>query len=159
MVRKREVAEIVDALLGTWVGVGKGDYPTIDDFAYREQTTITSRADHPALHFDQRTWKQTEAGEAPSHWETGLIVISSDGTVKLHNAQGGRAETMLGTWTALEPGWRIDLRSTGFAGDDRMIESTRVFTIGTDTLSYVHEMGTAAHPSLTLHLKADLTRD
>ena len=86
-------------------------------------------------------------------------MISSDGTVKLHNAQGGRAETMAGTWTALEPGWRIELRSTGFAGDDRMIESTRVFMVGTDTLSYVHEMGTTAHPSLTLHLKADLTRN
>ena len=70
MVRDRVVEEVV-AELGTWEGVGEGQYPTIDSFRYREITSIVERTDHPALLIEQRTWKETPLGEVVSHWEVG----------------------------------------------------------------------------------------
>ena len=158
MNRKPEVADLVQELIGAWNGSGIGEYPTIESFTYRERTVITARDDHPALHFEQRTWKATDHGEEPSHWESGLLRLFSDGTATLNNAQSGRAETMAGSWSATGDGWRISLQSTGFAGDERMIDSTRIFTLSAGTLTYVHEMSTTAHPSMALHLKATLKR-
>jgi hypothetical protein len=158
MARHPEVEALVSALVGTWRGQGVGGYPTIDPFEYRETMVIEARPDHPALHYEQRTWKLSEFGEVASHWETGLIRISSNGTATLNNAQGGRSETMAGSWTIESVGWRIDLSSTGFAGDDRVISSTRRFEVGAETLSYAHEMATTSISATTTHLRSDLAR-
>lgn len=158
MPRSIEVQQIVDALIGRWMGDGAGGYPTIDPFEYSEELRIEQRSDHPALHYEQRTWKHSEFGDIASHWETGLIRISSDGTASLNNAQGGRSETMMGTWTATETGWSLELHSTGYAGDDRVVESTRHFEIGPDAMSYIHEMATTSTNEMSMHLRASLVR-
>lgn len=158
MARHPEIAAIVDALVGTWEGEGTGGYPTIDVFEYREITTITARDDHPALHYEQRTWKASQFGDVASHWESGLLRVSSDGTATMNNAQGGRVETMSGTWERTDSGWVIDLRSSGYAGDDRVIESTRSIRIDADSMAYVHEMKTTATNEMSPHLKARLER-
>lgn len=159
MARNPEVQALVSALVGTWKGQGVGGYPTIDPFEYRETIVIEARPDHPALHYEQRSWKLSEFGEVASHWETGLIRISSDGTATLNNAQGGRSETMAGTWNIEGAGWLIDLSSTGFAGDDRVISSTRRFEVGANTLSYDHEMATTATSAMSIHLRSNLARE
>ncbi|MEA1904015.1 MAG: FABP family protein [Actinomycetota bacterium] len=158
MARNPEVQAIVSALVGSWAGTGVGGYPTIDPFEYRETTVIEDRPDHPALHYQQRAWKLSEFGEVASHWELGLIRISTDGTVTINNAQGGRAETMAGTWKQTDSGWRLELASTDFAGDDRVIASTRVFEVSGDTLSYEQEMKTTATNEMSIHLRASLDR-
>lgn len=158
MSRQPEVAEIVTELVGVWTGTGEGRYPTIESFQYRETTVFTDRPDHPALHFDQRTWKLTPGGEAVSHWETGLLRISSDGTVRLHDAQPGRVETMGGTWARDDPGWEISLASTGYAGDDRVVTTARRFRLVPGELSYEMNMETTSTPEMSLHLEARLVK-
>ena len=158
MSRTTEVSTLVSALVGTWAGTGDGGYPTIESFAYRETTTFAQREDHPSLHYEQRTWRQTPDGEVVSHWETGFLRIRSDGTATMLNAQGGRAETMDGTWQSQDDGWQIDLTSTGYAGDDRVISSTRSIRFSSAAIDYEMLMATTANPEAVLHLKAQLAR-
>lgn len=159
MTRKPEVQAIVDALVGTWSGRGDGGYPTIDPFEYREVTRITDRPDHPALHYEQRAWRITPEGEAVSHWETGLLRISGDGTVTLHNAQGGRSESMAGTWIGGDESWAIDLAGTGYSGDQRMLGTKRTIEVNNSTLHYVMHMETLATHQMLLHLEARLHKN
>lgn len=160
MRRKRVVQEIVEALLGVWAGGGSGGYPTIDSFQYRERLAITERDDHPALHYDQRTWKLTTEGEVVSHWETGLLRLSSDGTVVFNNAQPGRAEAMKGTWRGdTATGWVIELASDGYGGDQRVVRSTRTIRCDGTTLQYRMLMETSSTNANHPHLEATLTRE
>jgi hypothetical protein len=156
MSRHPDVEAIVSELIGTWTGEGEGRYPTIESFRYREMTEIVERGDHPALHFDQRAWKLTREGEVVSHWETGLLRISSDGSARFHDAQPGRSETMAGTWARDGDGWSIYLTSTGYAGDDRVVGSTRHIRLRPNELDYEMQMETTATRRMSLHLRATL---
>jgi len=158
MSRNPEVSALVSALIGTWEGNGTGDYPTIEPFTYREETTFSARGDHPALLYEQRTWRQTSDGEVVSHWETGFLRLSSDHSATMINAQGGRAETMIGTWQRRNNKWRIELTSTAYAGDKRTVKSTRTLTFDDVSLTYEMLMETTATGSMSLHLTADLTK-
>jgi len=156
MSRDPAVAALVAELVGTWSGEGEGQYPTIDSFHYRETTEFAERPDHPALSFEQRAWKETPDGEVVSHWELGLLRISSDGSVLMRNAQGGRSETMVGSWETDGDGWSILLRSTGYAGDERVIASNRSFRLRPGELGYEMHMETTATHQMSLHLRATL---
>lgn len=158
MSRQPNVHAIVSELVGTWSGEGEGQYPTIESFRYREVTEIGERDDHPALRFEQRAWKLTPSGDVVSHWETGLLRLSSDGSARFHNAQPGRAETMKGTWTRDQDGWVVSLASTGYAGDDRVVTSTRNFRLRPDVIEYEMCMETTATRQMSLHLRATLHR-
>jgi len=136
MNRKPEVESLISALVGHWAGEGEGEYPTIEPFRYRETLEISSRPDHPALHYEQRTWRQTPSGEEVSHWETGLLRLFSGGDVRIINAQGGRSEVM----------------------DERVLRSLRHLRFDGETLSYEMRMETTATNEMSLHLTADLKR-
>lgn len=56
-------------LLGTWQGDGRGEYPTIFDFAYTEQLTF-GHAGRPFLTYAQRSWAPDGS---PLHVETGYL--------------------------------------------------------------------------------------
>lgn len=158
MSRHPDVQAIVSELVGVWSGEGEGQYPTIESFRYREMTEIAERDDHPALHFDQRTWKLTPDGEVVSHWEVGLLRISSDGSAWFHDAQPGRSETMAGSWNREGEDWSLRLKSTGYAGDDRVVASTRQVWLRPDELRYEMLMETTTTRQMSLHLRAVLRR-
>lgn len=158
MRRDPKVAAIVAELVGVWEGEGEGEYPTIDSFHYREVTEFVERDDHPDLRFDQRTWKNIDDNEIVSHWETGLLRISGDGTARIHNAQPGRVETMLGNWSGDRPTWDLSFASTGFAGDDRVVTATRTFRLQPGELTYEMHMETVATGELSIHLRGRLRR-
>ena len=72
-------------LLGTWHGNGRGDYPTIDPFAY-EQEVVFAHDGRPFLHYFSRTWITDDDGNAHPPWglETGFLRVGSeDGSVEL----------------------------------------------------------------------------
>jgi len=158
MNRKPEVESLISALVGHWAGEGEGEYPTIEPFRYRETLEIASRPDHPALHYEQRTWRQTPSGEEVSHWETGLLRLFSGGDVRIINAQGGRSEVMEGTWERKDDEWSILLEGGEFAGDERVLRSLRHLRFDGETLSYEMRMETTATNEMSLHLTADLKR-
>ncbi len=158
MSRKPEISAMVSALVGQWTGGGEGQYPTIEPFAYRETLQFTERSDHPAVHYEQRTWRRTPDGETASHWETGLLRLSSNGDARLLNAQGGRSEVMEGTWERKDHAWIILLEGIGYAGDERVVRSRRNLSFYGTTLGYTMDMETTATNQMSLHLTASLTR-
>jgi hypothetical protein len=60
-------------LSGTWRGEGKGEYPTIQPFAYGEEVRLW-HVGKPFLAFTQRTWSLDD--ERPLHAEMGTGVRS-----------------------------------------------------------------------------------
>jgi len=153
-------SQLFTLLEGIWQGEGRGGYPTITSFDYREMLTFTRR-DEKTLAYEQRTQKrydgQTEWLE--SHWENGFIRILENGEIELVNAQsGGRSEVLVGTIEMLDTLIRIHFVSKTITNDSRMISSTRTFELEGDTLRYEMEMQTTKVNQSTQHLKIALKR-
>jgi hypothetical protein len=111
-------------LLGTWVGEGEGEYPTIDPFRYREEV-VFGHVGKPFLTYRQATTNLT-TGE-PLHAETGYLRAPGAGHVELVLAHpSGIAELAEGTIEPLDDGVRLHLRSTGVSHTTTAKEVTRV---------------------------------
>ena len=74
---------ILAPLVGTWVGEGSGEYPTIAPFTYREELTI-GHTGKPFLTYAQRT---TGPDGRPLHAETGYLRVPAPGRIELVVAQ------------------------------------------------------------------------
>lgn len=95
-------------LLGTWKGVGKGIYPTIADFDYREELRFW-HAGKPVMPYASRTWSP-EDGRA-LHAEMGYWRPQPDGSVEVVIAHSfGLTEIMSGQASAD----RVQLKSVSF---------------------------------------------
>ena len=143
-------------LLGEWEGDGRGGYPSIADFTYREHAVFTQpRPDKPFLAYSQRTWL---ADGTPTHAETGYLRALLDGRVDLVIAQpAGRAEVHDGAATAD----RIELASVVVACAPTANPVTDVRRVlehrDGDTLWYRLDMAATGHP-LDFHCEATLHR-
>ena len=152
--------QLFTLLEGTWTGKGRGEYPTITPFDYRETLTFTRR-DERSLAYEQRTEKHfdSQAEWLVSHWENGFIRTLDSGEVELVNAQsGGRAEVLVGNIEELGGVIRIHLVSKTILNDPRMVSSARRFVLDGDTLRYEMQMQTTKMDQLTKHLKIELKR-
>ena len=151
--------EMLHKLIATWEGSGSGQFPTINDFRYREVLEISGDYDGALLHYNQRTWRLTDDGEAESHVETGFIGLTDDGTVEITSSQGiDRVEVLWGAVSPGDNGFSIDVESVSISHDPRMIRSWRSIALGAERLSYTMGMATTAVPDGADHLKAELTR-
>ena len=141
-------------LLGTWVGDGRGEYPTIDSFSYREEIRVT-HVGKPFLAYTQRTWDPATA--RPLHSETGYWRLTGDGDIELVLAHpSGVVEIEEGTLR----GRAIELRSTSVLLSSTakpITELARTILVGRDILDYEVKMGAMGLP-LQFHLAAELTR-
>jgi hypothetical protein len=141
-------------LLGTWVGEGVGDYPTIEHFGYREQTRFTHEG-KPVIAYAQRTWSLDEG--APMHSETGYWRGSGDGGVEVVLAHPfGIVEIQEGS---LEGG-SVVLRSKTLASTstaDEIVAVARAIEVDGDVMRYTVDMAAAGMP-LQRHLEAELKR-
>ncbi len=146
-------------LQGLWSGEGRGQFPTVTSFDYRETLTFTRR-DEKTLAYEQRTQKrydgQTEWLE--SHWENGFVRILDSGELEMTSAQIGRAEVLVGTVESRGDVTRIHFVSKTLTNDPRMISSARTFELEGDTLRYEMEMQTTAVHQSTNHLQITLQR-
>ena len=69
----------VSWLLGTWHGNGKGEYPTIESYAF-EQEAIFAHDGRSFLHYFSRTWLTDDSGErvGPGELETGFLRLGDE---------------------------------------------------------------------------------
>ncbi len=140
--------ERIAFLEGTWRGVGRGTYPTIEGFEYREEITFTSVPGKPFLAYVQKT---TVDG-APAHAESGYLRSPTEGVAELVIAMPtGVVEVHSGTLTA----GALNLRSTfvGLTPTATQVSSVaRRIQVTDDTL-----MAAVGQPE-QLHLRASLQR-
>lgn len=143
-------------LVGRWSGEGRGDYPTIDSFAYREQVEIVALP-KPLLRYSQRT-ADAVTGE-PLHLEAGWFRMG-DGSPELTIAQPtGITETYAGSLS----GQRLVLHSTGVlasasAGHHHITAVRRDLEVSGQELRYTLAMAAVGQP-LQTHLVATLRRE
>ena len=153
-------SQVLDLLEGSWKGEGRGQFPGVTSFGYRE-TLIFTRRDEKTLAYEQRTQKlydgQTEYLQ--SHWENGFVSILENGDLQMVNIQiGGRNEILIGTIESLGNPLRIHFMSKTLNNDPRMISSARTFELEGDTLRYEMEMHTTKVNQSTPHIKIALQR-
>src|SRR5438552_18561293 len=67
-------------LIGSWMGGGKGQYPTIEAFAYGEEVRFW-HVGKPFLAYTQRTWALDDG--RPLHAEMGYWRPKPDGAIEI----------------------------------------------------------------------------
>jgi hypothetical protein len=153
-------AAVLAPLVGTWVGDGAGDYPTIDDFGYTEEITF-GHVGKPYLSYRQATLLASTG--LPAHGETGFLraVAGGEGRVELVMVHpGGIAEIAEGEAIAQPDGVSVHLTSTNVVCTPTAKEVTSVerrITVAGDTLRYELAMGAVGQPHQH-HLTAELRR-
>jgi len=140
-------------LVGTWVGEGRGEYPTVDDFRYAEETTF-AYPDKPVLAYSQRTWLIPDGRAA--HAELGYVRPLEEGVELLLVQPSGVAEVSVGTVA----GTRLELATVAVARTPTaksVTEVRRVYERSGDTLWYQLDMAAVDQP-LGFHCEAELRR-
>jgi hypothetical protein len=144
-------------LLGEWHGEGRGGYPGMTAFAYREEMRVWHTG-KPYLAFEQRTW-QTDGEKAGReiHGELGYLRCLEDGGLELMVAMApGHVEVSAGS----VEGTRITLASIGVADAPSaagVSAVTRTWWLEDDVLRYDLEMSALDQP-MSWHLAAELRR-
>mgnify|MGYP006054016811 FL=1 len=148
---------ILAPLVGTWVGEGSGEYPTIEPFTYREELTI-GHTGKPFLTYAQRT---TGPDGRPLHAETGYLRVPAPGRIELVVAQPtGITEVDEGTLSIAGAVIDIvvDATSIGLTASAKDVTAlSRSFHLDGDDLAYTVRMAAVDQP-LQHHLAAVLRR-
>ena len=146
--------EPIAFLLGTWRGEGKGEYPTIEPFAYGEEVRFW-HVGKPFLAYGQRTWALDD--ERPLHSETGYWRPQPNAALEVVLAYPlGIAEVEIGVVT----GHRVELMTHEIVRTPSAKEVTRVersIHVVEDLLTYDLRMAAVGH-AIRQHLHAALHR-
>ncbi len=144
----------LEFLLGTWEGEGRGSYPTIESFRYREEARFW-HIGKPFLAYSQRTWSVVDG--SPMHSESGYWRPLGDGSLEVVLAHPfGAVEVDRG----LIEGATIELASSSVVttpSAKRIDGVTRKMSVAEGVLSYVFAMAAEDQP-LQFHLTAHLER-
>jgi hypothetical protein len=151
--------QLFSLLQGAWKGEGRGQFPGVTSFNYRE-TLVFTRRDEKTLAYEQRAQKRYDGGTEylESHWENGFLRILENGELELVSAQIGRSEVLVGSLESTNRVFRIHFASKTITNDSRMVSSARIFELEGDTLHYEMEMQTTKVNQSTPHLKISLQR-
>lgn len=154
--------EPLAALLGTWTGRGRGEYPTIEPFEYTETVGFT-HVGKPFLAYVQRTrWLLPDGslGE-PLHAESGYWRCPAPGAVEIVLAHPtGIVEVYEGTIAVAVAEVAVDVSATiaRTASAKQVSATERTFHLTGDSLTYRMSMA-AVGERLQHHLAAELARD
>lgn len=145
-----EVAHLA-FLLGTWKGEGRGEYPTIDDFTYIEESTY-GHVGKPFLTYAQRT---RGADGLPMHAEVGYVrPVGTTGVELVLAHPSGITEIQAGTLAGQQ--LRLRTTSVGLAPTAKDVRSlTRSIDVADGRMRYIIEMA-AVGRDLQFHLEATL---
>ncbi|MFE7543930.1 nitrobindin family protein [Streptomyces platensis] len=150
----------VIGLLGTWVGRGRGGYPTLaEEFAYAQEVTF-SHDGRPFLHYEARAWllDADDTPLRPSARESGWWRLQPDGRVEaLVTQPTGIAEVLVGR--AGDGVVDLTTHEVALAPTAKEVNATRRrYTLtDEDTLTFVHDLAAVGQP-LQHHLSAQLRR-
>jgi hypothetical protein len=145
-------------LLGTWVGVGVGGYPTIDDFRFGQEV-VFSQNGKPFLAFTSRSWILDDEGNRvrPAAQESGYWRPGVDGQLEvLLTHPTGFVEIWLGEID----GAKIELRTDVVARTSTAKEYTaghRLYGLVEGDLLWAFDMAAMGQP-LQSHLSGRLKR-
>lgn len=143
-------------LIGSWAGDGHGEYPTINDFDYREEITFAD-VGKPFLVYTQRTWN---AAGAPMHTETGYLRAPAPGRVEFVLAQPtGQTESGEGMLRVDEGVLQLSLEATVTnTSTAKQVDATRrgYRLVGDELLT--HFDMAAVGQEMTRHLTSTLAR-
>lgn len=138
-------------LLGTWHGEGRGQYPTIEDFTYREETRFAWPG-KPVVAYEQRTWVPPDG--PPSHAEVGYLRPTPRGAELVVAHPSGVVEVSDGTITRT----RLELVSLSVLTTPTaksVTEVRRTYERRDERLWYRLDMAAVGEP-LGFHLEAEL---
>ncbi len=155
-------------LLGTWVGVGLGTYPTIEDFRFGQEVTFTNDG-RPFLTYSSTSWILDEDGNrirpAASEYgfwrpqpDNGLEVLLVHSTGHLETYHGTNEVT--GIADATITGARCELKTDIVARSENAKEydgGVRLYGLIEGDLGWAFDMSAVGEP-LTNHLSARLAK-
>lgn len=146
-------------LVGTWRGVGKGGYPTIEDFDYGQQVSF-SHDGRPFLFYESRSWLIDADGAVirPAAREVGWWRPAGTDRFELILAHAtGIAEIYVGTVNATTQ-WEChtDVVARTETAQD-VTANQRLYGIVQGQLMYAVDMTAKGQPPAP-HLSARLTR-
>ncbi len=144
------------ALIGTWQGEAKGHYPTIKDFTYRDEWTVTDMG-KPVLTFTERTWNSSGA---LMHVEQFYLRFPAPGRCEIVAAiPTGQSEIGAGTVEVNDSTIKVVTRAlvTNTETAKTVDEIERDFVFQGESLTYIMRMAAVGQP-LTEHLRAELRR-
>ena len=155
-------------LLGTWVGVGLGSYPTIEDFRFGQEVTFSNDG-RPFLIYQSKSWILDEEGNRvkPAAIEMGFWRPMPDNGVEvLLTHSTGHLETYHGKVevTAIEDaqitGARVELRTDIVARSQTAKDyesGIRLYGLIEGDLGWAFDMAAVGQP-ITSHLSARLAK-
>lgn len=153
-------------LLGTWEGVGLGQYPTIEDFQFTQQVTFATDG-RPFLSYHSRSWLIDADGNLirPSASEVGYLRPLPDNQVEwLMQHPTGIAEIWIGqvTVTSIDnariTGARLEMVTDGImrtATAKPVNAGQRLYGLVEGSLLWTYDMAAMGEP-MANHLSATL---
>ncbi|WP_030410325.1 FABP family protein [Streptomyces sp. NRRL S-1448] len=147
-------------LLGTWVGRGRGEYPTLaEEFAYAQEVTF-SHDGRPFLRYEARAWllDTEDAPLRPAARESGWWRLQPEGRVEaLITQPTGIAEILVGR--VGEGTVELSTHQMALTPTAKEVTATRrrYDLTDQDTLTFVHDLAAVGQP-LQHHLAAELRR-
>jgi hypothetical protein len=149
------------------IGVGRGEYPTIKSFEYKEQIEFSAVPNKPIINYIQKTWSNNEAS-APLHSEFGYLRIPQPNLVEWLLVQpSGISEIDEGKLTVNEQDNNVEINvknkeitRTSTAKPPHVTAVERIYTLNSleNTLSYRLNMSTTTNAAMTHHLSNKLSK-
>jgi hypothetical protein len=145
-------------LLGTWIGNGQGDYPTIEGYKYGQEL-VFQQDGRPFFHYFARSWILDDDGNKvrEAAQETGFLRCLPEGKIEMvlcHNT--GFAEI----WYGLAAAGKMELHTAGVGFTETAKEVTaghRLYGNVEGDLLYAYDMEAMGQP-MQPHLWARLER-
>ena len=147
---------ILEQLVGTWSGEGRGWYPTIAEFRYREEAVFRPVPGKPVVAYTQRTFHADDG--RPLHGETGYWRVAGNDEIELLLAHANGFVEVAEVVADGSGAFRTtSLSLVGSPSAKAVTGLSRVITVQGDELRYELQMEAVGLP-LQGHLEARLTR-